>query len=103
MENWVYNRAVLYSFAKHFETGEPLPEEIYQKLLAARTYRFGPPCPTPSPPLEDGLCQKVFSAETIDRKQLQEAHCRSDSIWRSTTLPSLMASHGASAHLSLTY
>ncbi|KAK9861820.1 hypothetical protein WJX84_004840 [Apatococcus fuscideae] len=41
MENWAYNRAVLYSFAKHFETGEPLPEQIYQKLLAARTFRSG--------------------------------------------------------------
>lgn len=39
MENWCYNRAVLYGFAKHYGTGEPLPEEIYQKLLAARTYR----------------------------------------------------------------
>lgn len=27
--------------AKHYETGEGLPEEIYQKLLAARTFRAG--------------------------------------------------------------
>jgi len=27
--------------AKHFETGETLPEEVYQKLVAARTYRAG--------------------------------------------------------------
>jgi oligopeptidase A len=27
--------------AKHYETGEPLPEEIYSKLLAAKTFRAG--------------------------------------------------------------
>lgn len=33
------DRKTLYQFAKHHETGEPLPEELYQRLLAARTYR----------------------------------------------------------------
>lgn len=27
--------------AKHYETGESLPEDIYLKLLAARTFRAG--------------------------------------------------------------
>lgn len=27
--------------AKHFETGESLPEEVYLKLVAARTFRAG--------------------------------------------------------------
>ena len=34
-----YDRKTLYQFARHHETGEPLPEELYQRLLAARTYR----------------------------------------------------------------
>lgn len=29
------------SIAKHYETGESLPEEVYLKLLAARTFRAG--------------------------------------------------------------
>ena len=29
------------SIAKHYETGESLPEDIYRKLLAARTFRAG--------------------------------------------------------------
>jgi oligopeptidase A len=41
MENWCYHRDTLMSIAKHYESGEPLPEEIYKKLLAARTFRAG--------------------------------------------------------------
>ncbi|XP_048334772.2 probable cytosolic oligopeptidase A isoform X1 [Ziziphus jujuba] len=41
MENWCYHRDTLMSIAKHYETGESLPEGIYLKLLAARTFRAG--------------------------------------------------------------
>jgi oligopeptidase A len=41
MENWCYDRATLFSMAKHYETGEPLPEHYYQKLLAAKNYMSG--------------------------------------------------------------
>ncbi|KAI3909603.1 hypothetical protein MKW98_014020 [Papaver atlanticum] len=41
MENWCYQRDTLMSLAKHYETGETLPEEVYLKLLAARTFRAG--------------------------------------------------------------
>jgi oligopeptidase A len=41
MENWCYHRATLLSLGKHYQTGEPLPEHYYQKLLAARTYMSG--------------------------------------------------------------
>ncbi len=39
MENWCYNRATLNTFARHYETNDPLPEELYKKLVAARTFR----------------------------------------------------------------
>ncbi|XP_043711337.1 probable cytosolic oligopeptidase A isoform X3 [Telopea speciosissima] len=41
MENWCYQRDTLMSIAKHYESGESLPEEVYLKLLAARTFRAG--------------------------------------------------------------
>ena len=41
MENWCYDRPTLMGMARHYETGEPLPEHYYQKLLAARHYMSG--------------------------------------------------------------
>ena len=41
MENWCYHRDTLLGMSGHVDTGEPLPEALYQKLLAARNYRSG--------------------------------------------------------------
>lgn len=41
MENWCYERDTLFGMAKHYQTGEPLPEAEYQKLLAARHFMTG--------------------------------------------------------------
>ncbi|MGB3295051.1 MAG: M3 family metallopeptidase [Phormidesmis sp.] len=41
MENWCYDRNTLFGMAHHYETGEPLPEADYQKLLAARHFMTG--------------------------------------------------------------
>jgi oligopeptidase A len=41
MENWCYDRSTLMGMARHWQTGEPLPEVDYQKLLAARTFMGG--------------------------------------------------------------
>ncbi|GKU95000.1 hypothetical protein SLEP1_g8419 [Rubroshorea leprosula] len=41
MENWCYHRDTLMSIAKHYQTGESLPEDVYLKLLSARTFRAG--------------------------------------------------------------
>ena len=39
MENWCYHRATLLGFARHWQSGAPLPDELYAKLCAARTFR----------------------------------------------------------------
>ena len=41
MENWCYDRDTLRAISGHVETGEPLPDALYDKLCAARTYRAG--------------------------------------------------------------
>jgi oligopeptidase A len=39
MENWCWERAALDLFARHFQTGETVPEALYQKMRRARTFR----------------------------------------------------------------
>ena len=41
MENWCYHRPTLMGFAKHHESGEPLPEDLFEKIVRARTFRAG--------------------------------------------------------------
>ena len=39
MENWCWERASLDLFARHHETGATIPEEIFQKMTAAKKFR----------------------------------------------------------------
>lgn len=39
MENWTWERDALDRFARHFETGQPIPEDVKDRMLRARTYR----------------------------------------------------------------
>ncbi len=41
MENWAWEEEALALFARHHETGEPLPREILERMLAARRFQGG--------------------------------------------------------------
>ncbi|HAH46399.1 MAG TPA: peptidase M3 [Planctomycetaceae bacterium] len=41
MENWCYHKPTLLGMAKHFETGETLPDELFEKIKAARNFQAG--------------------------------------------------------------
>jgi oligopeptidase A len=41
MENWTWEREALDLFARHHDTDQPLPEELFQRMLAARRFMGG--------------------------------------------------------------
>jgi oligopeptidase A len=41
MENWCYHRPTLLGLTGHYQTGEPLPESLFEKIRAAKNYRAG--------------------------------------------------------------
>ena len=39
LENWTWEREALDFFARHHETGAPIPEDLFQRMRAARNFR----------------------------------------------------------------
>jgi oligopeptidase A len=41
MENWCYHKPTLMGLSRHVDTGAPLPDELFDKLVAAKNFRAG--------------------------------------------------------------
>ena len=41
LENWCWSREALNLLAGHYQTGAPLPEDLYQRMLAAKHFQAG--------------------------------------------------------------
>jgi oligopeptidase A len=41
MENWCYHKPTVMSFAKHYQTGKTLPDDLFEKILKQRTFMQG--------------------------------------------------------------
>ena len=41
MENWCYHKPTLIGMTSHVETGQPLPDELFDKIVKARTFQSG--------------------------------------------------------------
>jgi oligopeptidase A len=41
MENWCYHKPTVMGFAKHYETGEELPDELFNKIVEQKTFMTG--------------------------------------------------------------
>jgi len=82
-EHWFEQPEVLRKFARHYKTGEPIPEALVQKLMAAKNFDRG--CQTLEYissalvdldlhllPAADGLDVNAFEKQTLDRIGMPE-------------------------------
>ena len=41
LENWVWERSALNEVSGHFETGKPIPDELFERMCAAKNFQAG--------------------------------------------------------------
>jgi peptidyl-dipeptidase Dcp len=71
-EHWLEQPGVLRRFARHFETGEPMPDHLLQRLIAARNFNQGfATVEYLASAIVDQDFHSLASAESVDAKAFE--------------------------------
>ena len=76
-ENWAFQKEVLTGYAKHYQTGEVIPDELVEKILAARTFNQGfMTTELCAASILDMKWHELASVEGIDIEQFEAKACK---------------------------
>ena len=77
MENWAFRREVLAEYARHYETGEVIPDSLVAKIEAAGTFNQGfMTTELVAASILDMKWHELTSAEGIDPMEFEAEACR---------------------------
>lgn len=77
MENWAFRKEVLSGYARHYETGEVIPDSLVAKILAAETFNQGfMTTELVAASILDMKWHELSSVEGIDPVAFEESVCR---------------------------
>lgn len=75
MENWCRNPQVMKTYAKHYQTGEVIPDELIAKIAAAQTYGQGfINTELLAASLLDMDYHSITAKQAVDPNQFEDAH-----------------------------
>ena len=76
-ENWAFQKEVLTGYAKHYQTGEVIPDELVEKILAARTFNQGfMTTELCAASILDMKWHELASVEGIDIEEFEKKACQ---------------------------
>lgn len=76
-ENWAYQPELLACYAKHYQTGDVIPDELVKKILAAKTFNAGfTTAELCAASILDMKWHELSSVEGIDIEEFEKKVCR---------------------------
>jgi len=76
-ENWAYQKEVLSGYAKHYQTGEVIPDELVEKILAAKNFNQGfMTTELCAASILDMKWHELSSVEGIDIEEFEKKACQ---------------------------
>jgi len=76
-ENWAYQKEVLSGYAKHYQTGEVIPDELVEKILAAKNFNQGfMTTELSAASILDMKWHELGSVEGIDIEEFEKKACQ---------------------------